>query len=160
MSEFAGQRGRRDGQDRASGMSQAVAAHPGKGQPGQCPVAAGTHDQHIIGAACKGHQYPARQASLYLRLHQRIVGNLTPHRDQRVPEPLAGELLACLAQRGRKHQPLVAITAGRFPSKNRDQDRIMSAGQALGVAQCPQAARGTTCPHDQPAYPRHRSAHP
>jgi len=100
MGEFARQFGRRDGQDRALGMSQAVAACPGKGQPGQCPVAASTHDQHIIGAARKADQNPARRTSLYPRLHQRIGGNLTPHRDQRVPEPLLGQVQACLSQRG------------------------------------------------------------
>ena len=160
MSEFAGQRGRQDGQDRTPGMSHAVAAHPGKGQPGQCPAGARTHDQHIIRAARQGHQYPARWAPRYPRLHQRIVGNLTPHCGQRVPELLAREVLACLAQWGRKHQPFVAITTGRFPGNNRDQDGIVGAGQNLGVAQCAQAARGATRPHDQPAYPRHRSAHP
>lgn len=36
----------------------------------------------------------------------------------------------------------------------------MGAGQALPIAQCPQATRGAARPDDQPAYTRHRSAQP
>jgi hypothetical protein len=48
MPEFAGQGGRRDGDDGALGMGQAVAAHLGKGQPPQRAPAASAHNQHIV----------------------------------------------------------------------------------------------------------------
>lgn len=74
-------------------MSQAVAAHFGKGHPGQRAAAASAHHHHIARTASEVHQHPARRAALYLRLHQRILGNLAPHRDQRVPQPPASELV-------------------------------------------------------------------
>ena len=46
------------------------------------------------------HQYPARGASLYVRLHQRVVGHFAPHGDERVPEPLGGQAPPFLAQIG------------------------------------------------------------
>ena len=48
MPEFAGQGGRRYGDDGALGMGQAVAAHLGKGQPPQRAPAASAHNQHIV----------------------------------------------------------------------------------------------------------------
>jgi hypothetical protein len=123
------------------GVGQAVAAHFGKGHPGQRAAAAGAYDQHIAGAAGEVHQYPACRAPFYVRLYQRIVGDFAPHCDERVVEPLAGEVLPLLAQIARRLDPVGAITAGRFPGNHRDQDRIVGAGQAFPVAQCPQAAR-------------------
>jgi hypothetical protein len=102
MPELAGQFGRRDGYDRTLGVSQAVAAHCGEGQPGQRAPAAGAHDQHIPRTAGQVHQHPACRSPLDVRLHQRIVGNLAPHRDQRVPEPLTGQVPAGLSQFARR----------------------------------------------------------
>jgi len=96
--KFTGERGRRDGQDRALGVGHAVAAYPGKDHPGQRASAAGAHDQHIAGAAGEVHQHPARRASLYMRLNQRIIGILAPHCDQCIPQPLAGKDLPFLTQ--------------------------------------------------------------
>ena len=98
MREFAGKGGRRYGQDRAPGVGQAIAAHLGKGHPGQRAAPPGAHDQHIARAAGQVHQHPAGRAPLYMWLQQRIVGNLAPHCDERVPEPSAGEVLPYLAQ--------------------------------------------------------------
>ena len=92
MPEFAGQGRRWDGYDRALSMGQAVAAHFEEGQAGQHALTASTHDQHIVRAAGQVHQHPTRRSPLHMRLHERIVGNLAPHRDQRLPEPLAGEV--------------------------------------------------------------------
>ena len=138
MPEFAGERGRRDGQDRALGVGQAVAAHPGKGQPGQRAAAASAHDQHIAGAAGKVHQDPACRAALYARLHQRIGGDFAPHRDERVAELLAGEVLPLLAQR---HRSALRSPPGGSQAKHRDQRPRHGRGPALPVAQCLQAAR-------------------
>ena len=98
MPELAGEGGWRDGQDGALGVSQAVAAHLGKGHPGQRAAAAGPYDQHIARAAGKIHQDPACRAACYKRLHQRTAGDFAPHRNERVAEPLAGEVPAGPAQ--------------------------------------------------------------
>jgi hypothetical protein len=66
---------------------------------------------------------------LQVRLHQRIAGNLAPHRDERVAEPLAGEVAACPAQVTRRLDPAAVVTTGRLPGKDRDENRVMSAGR-------------------------------
>jgi hypothetical protein len=38
------------------------------------------------------YQHSASQSPLYPRLHKRVVGNLGPRADQRVPELVAGDL--------------------------------------------------------------------
>jgi len=157
MPEFAGKCGRRDGQDRAPGVGQAVAAYLGKDHPGQGAAAARADDQHIAGAAGKVDQHPAGRPPLDVRLNQRILGILAPHCEERVPEPLAGEVLPYLAQLARWLDPLGVITTGQFPGQHRDQDRIVGAGQALTVAQRVQAARGAARPDDHPADARHCS---
>ncbi len=101
MPELTGQRGWRDGQDGALGVGQAVAAHLGTGHPGQ-----------RAGAAGKVHQDPACRAACNARLHQRAGGDLAPHRDERVAEPLAGEVLAGPAQIPGMLETLVAVAAG------------------------------------------------
>ncbi len=137
MPEFAGECRRRDSEDWALGVGQAVAAHLGKGHPGQRAAAASAHDQHIAGAAGKVHQNPARRSSLYLRLYQRITGNLPPRRDERVPEPPTGDVVPLLAQ-----IPVgAAVTTGRLPGHDRDQDRIVGTGHNFPVTQRLQAAR-------------------
>ena len=93
-----------------------------------------------------------------MRLHQRIVGNLAPHSDQRIPELLASELPARLSQFVRRTDPVGTITARQFPRDDRDQDRIVRVGKTLAVAQGLQAARRPARPDDQPAYAEHRSA--
>ena len=75
-----------------------------------------------------------------MRLHQRIGRDFAPYREECVAEPLAGEVVAGLAQRPGILEAFVAVAAGRFPGDHRDQDRALGAGQALGVAQCLQAA--------------------
>jgi len=59
MPDFPGECGRRNGDHRALGMGQAVAAHLGKGQPPQRAPAAGAHNQHIVRAAGQVDQHPA-----------------------------------------------------------------------------------------------------
>ena len=55
VAEVAGQGGRRDGHHWALGMSHAVPADPGKGQPAQRAPAPRRHDQHIAGMAGQVH---------------------------------------------------------------------------------------------------------
>lgn len=98
MPEFSGERGRRDGQDGALGVGQAVAAHPGKDHPGQRAAATSAHHQYIPGTVSQVDQHPADRAPLQVGLHQRIAGNDTPHRDERVSELSTGEMLPLLAQ--------------------------------------------------------------
>jgi hypothetical protein len=98
MPELAGERGWRDGQNGALGVGRAVAAHLGKGHPGQRAAAAGHYDQHIAGAAGKVHQDPAWRAACDEWLHLRAGRDFAPHRNERVAEPLAGEVPAGLAQ--------------------------------------------------------------
>jgi len=50
---------------------------------GRGAAAPSTHDQHIIRAASKVHQHPARRAPRYVRLHHGVAGNLTPPRSAR-----------------------------------------------------------------------------
>ena len=158
MPELAGQGGRRDGDNGTLGMGQAVAAHLGKGQPPQRAPAASAHNQHIVRAAGQVDQHPAHRPAFDMRLYPRIVGNLTPHCHQRVPELLAGKVPARVSQFARRPDPVGAVTARQFPGDDRDQDRIERAGQALPVAQCMQAARRPARPDEHPAQAEHRSA--
>ena len=80
MREFAGKCGRWDGQDRALGVGQAIAAYLGEDHPGQDAAAASAHNQHIARAAGKVHQHPAGRAPLDVRLHQRVVRDFRPTR--------------------------------------------------------------------------------
>jgi hypothetical protein len=89
MREFAGECGRRYGQDRALGVGQAITAYPGEDHPGQGAAAAGAYDQHIPWAAGKINEHPAGWAPLDVRLHQRIIGNLPPRCEERVLQPRA-----------------------------------------------------------------------
>jgi hypothetical protein len=100
----------------------------------------------------------ATRSLLQVRLYQRVVGNLAPYRDESVTEPLAGEVAACPAQVARRLDPVAAVAARRLPGKDWDENRAMSAGQALAVAQCLQAAGRAAGPDDQPADGGHRRA--
>ena len=100
MPEFAGERGRWDGQDRAPGVSQAVAADPGQHHPGERVAAASAYNQHVARLAGQVHQDPAWGSPFDVRLDQRIVGDLTPHCDECVAEPPAGQAAHFLAQVG------------------------------------------------------------
>jgi hypothetical protein len=157
MPELAGEGRRRDGQDWALGVRHAVAAHLREGQAAQRTATASPHDQHIIRAAGQLHQHPARRTPLHVRLHERLSGNLTPHRDQRLPEPLAGQVPARLPHFARRLDPPAAF-ARDLPGEHRDQDRIMSAGQDLPITQRVQATWRAAGPDDQPAYAEHRLA--
>jgi hypothetical protein len=141
MPEFAGKRGWRDSQNRALGVGDAVAAHFRKCHPAYRAPPASAHDQDIGGAAGKVHQDPPCGASLYVRLYQWIVGDLAPHCDERLVELVAGMVPAFLTEVAGWLGALSAFAAGRLPGNDRDQDRIVGAGQDLPVAQCPHAAR-------------------
>lgn len=139
--DFLGERRRRDGEHRALGMGLAVAAYLAGDHPGQRTTAASTNDQQVIRAAGDTDQDPASLAALHVRLHQWIVRDFSPDRDERIPEPLAGGVPPCLAQIARRLSPVGAITARRHPGNNRYQDGIVGASHDLRIAQCPEAAR-------------------
>ena len=141
MSDFLSEYSRGNGEHRALGVSHAVAAHPTGDRPRQRATTACTHYQQVTRAAGSAYENPACRASLYARLHHRIVRDLSPHCDERIPETLAGHVLPDLAQIARRLQPRSAITLRRRPRNNGYKGRIMSASQNLRVAQCPQAAR-------------------
>jgi hypothetical protein len=141
MSYFPGERGRRDGDDRAPSVGQAVAAHLAADEPGQRATAASTHDQQVTGAAGQTDQDPASLTPLYERLDQWVVGNFSPRCDQRIPEPPAGVLLPDAAQVAAGLTAVGEITARRHPGKDGYQGGITGAGQVLRVPQCPEAAR-------------------
>jgi hypothetical protein len=61
-----------------------------------------------------------------VRLHERIAGNLAPHRNQRLPEPLAGQIPARPPQFTRRLDP--SPVARDLKGEHRDQDRIVRAG--------------------------------
>lgn len=155
MSDFLGERGRRNGENRALGVSRAVAAHPAGDHPRQRATTSGTHHQQVTRAAGNAYQDPACRASLYMRLHHRIVRDFSPDCGERIPETPAGHVLPELAQVARRLRPGGAITLRRLPCNDGYQDRIMGAGQNLRVAQRPQAAGGTTRPNDYAIYARH-----
>ena len=160
MPEFAGQGGRRDGDDGTLRTGQAVAAHLGKGQPPRRAPAARAHHQHIVRAAGQVDQHPARRPAFDVRLYLRIAGNVAPNCHQRVPEPPAGQVPARLPQAARRPDPVGPVTARRFPGDDRDQHRIKGACQALPVAQrsAVQAAWRAARPNEHPACAEHRSA--
>src|SRR5436190_18485686 len=86
MPDFPGERRRRNGDDWALGVGQAVTAHLAGDQPGQRTTAARTHDQQVAGAAGQIDQDPASLAPLDDRLHWRVVRDLSPGRVERIPE--------------------------------------------------------------------------
>jgi hypothetical protein len=150
---------RGNGEHRALGVRHAVAAHLAAGRPGQRATTASTHDQQVIRMAGEAHQDPARRASLHMRLHYRIIRDLSPHCDKRIPKTLAGPIVPDLAQIARRIIPGGGvITLGRRPCDNGYQDRMMGASHNLCVAQCPQAARGATRPGDHATYASHGAA--
>jgi hypothetical protein len=155
LAGFPGECRRRNKDHRAVGAGCAVAAHLARDHPRQRATTASTHDQHVTRAAGNADEDPAGRASLYVRLHLRIVRDLSPDRDERIPEPLAGHVLPDLAQIARGLRPGGVITLRRHPRNDRHKGRIMGAGQNLRVAQCPQAARGATRPDDYAIYARH-----
>ncbi len=128
MPDFAGECGRRNGEDRALGVGQAVAAHLAGDHPGQRATTAGTHDQQVTSAAGDRDQDPAGRATLYVRLHRGIVRDFPPNCDERIPEPLAGGISPYLPQIARRLRQVGAITAGRLPGKNGYQGGVMGAG--------------------------------
>lgn len=141
MPDVPGESGRRNGKHRALGMGQAVAAHLAGDHPGQRTTTTGTHDQQVTRAAGNTDQDPASRAPMYERPHQRIVRDLSPDCDERIPETLAGGVSPYLAQIARRLIAVDAITARRHPGKNWYQGGIIAAGQDLRAAQCPEAAR-------------------
>ena len=120
MPDLPGERIRRDDKHRAPGMSQAVPAHRPRDQPHPDALTASTQDQHVIRTAGDADQDPARGTSLDLRLHHRIVGNFPPHRDKRIPKPLAGHLVQGPAQLDRGCADSV-ICPRRRPRNNGNQ---------------------------------------
>jgi hypothetical protein len=160
MPDFLSKGSRRDGEDRALGVSHAIAAHLAGDCPRQRATTASTHYQQVTRAAGDAYQDPACRASLHVRLHPRIVRDLSPNGDERIPQTLAGHVLPNLAQIARVKPGGGAITLGRHPRDNGHKGRIMGAGQNLRVAQCPQAARGAAGPGDDAIYARHGVAPP
>ena len=159
MPDFLSKGSRRNGEYRALGVSHAVAAHLAGDRPRQRATTAGTHYQQVTRAAGDAYEDPACRASLHVRLHPRIVRDVSPDCDERIPETLAGHILPDLAQIARM-KPGGAITLGRHPRDNGHKGRITGAGQNLRVAQCPQAARGAARPDDDAIYARHGVAPP
>src|SRR6266704_4115058 len=114
MPDFLSKGSRRNGEYRALGVSHAVAAHLAGDRPRQRATTAGTHYQQVTRAAGDADQDPACRASLHVRLHPRIVRDVSPDCDERIPETLAGHILPDLAQIARM-KPGGAITLGRHP---------------------------------------------
>ena len=139
--QFASQLGRRDGQDGALRVGQAVPGHRRRSPPAHGAAAASPHEQHIRRMAGQADQHPPGGAPLHVRLHHRVVGDLPPHRNKRILEPLAGQLAGFLPQRPRRLDSLGPLTPGRFPGHDRHQHRMMRTGQELSIAKRPQTAR-------------------
>ena len=155
MSDFLSECTRRNGEHRALSMRHAIAAHPAGDRPRQRATTSSTHYQQVSRAAGDTYEDPARRASLYVRLHHRIVRDLSPDCDKRIPETLAGHVLPDLAQIARRSKPGGATTLRRLPRNNGYKGRLMGAGHNLRVTQRPQAARGATRPDDDAIYARH-----
>jgi hypothetical protein len=141
MPNFPGQYGRRNGDHRALGMGQAVAAHLATDHPGQRTTTASTHDQQVPGAVGQGDQDPASLTPVHERVDRRISGDFSPDCDERIPEPLTGVLPPDAAQVAAGMPPFDQITFRGEPGENGYQGGIVGAGQFLCVPQCPEAAR-------------------
>ena len=141
MPDFPGQRGRRNGEHRALGMGQAVAAHLATDHSGQRTTTAGTHDQQVTRAVGHADQDPAGLTPVHKRVDRRIGRDFAPDCDERIPEPLAGVLLPGAAHLATGIAPVGQITARGQPGKNGYQGGIVGAGQLLRVTQCPETAR-------------------
>jgi hypothetical protein len=88
MPDFPGERGRGDGQHRAPGMGQAVAAYPAVDHLGQRAMVASAHDQQVTGVGDRD-QDPARLAALDRGLDRRVCGDLAPRGGERLVQPLS-----------------------------------------------------------------------
>ena len=109
--DFPGQCGRRNGDHRALGMGQAVAAHLAAGHPGQRPSTASTDGQQVIRAVGDFDQDPASLTPVHERVDRRIGRDFSPDCDERIPEPLPGVLFPDAAQVAAGMAPLGQVTA-------------------------------------------------
>ncbi len=142
MPSFLSQVWRRNGEHRAPGMGQAVAAHlPGAGHPGKRATSTSTYDQQVIGFGGYLQQDPARLAALHDRLDRRAVRYLPPDCDQSAPEPQAGRFLPFVPQVAGWLKAVGAVTAWRQPRQHGHQDGALGAGHVLRITQRAQAAR-------------------
>jgi crotonobetainyl-CoA:carnitine CoA-transferase CaiB-like acyl-CoA transferase len=72
-----------------------------------------------------------------------------------VPQPLPGVVFPQLAQLQAGVLAIVQVTAGRHPGQQRDQDRLVMAGEIGRTAQRVHAARRSADPGEDPACARH-----
>ena len=100
MPGLLGQVGGRDGDHRAAGVRQAVAAHPAAGQAAQGTAAACAHDEQVPGAAGSIDEHLAGLAAQHRGCGPEICGQAPPRQVEGLPEPLPGGLLPDCAQVG------------------------------------------------------------
>ena len=86
MAYFLSERRRGDGQHRAPGVGQAVAAYPAIDHLGERAAVACPNDQQVTRVG-DGNQDPARFAALDNGLNRWISGDPTPRRSERSAQP-------------------------------------------------------------------------
>jgi hypothetical protein len=119
MPALLSQCSRGNGEHRALGVCHAVTAHPAGEGPCQRATTASAHHQQVTRAAGEAYQDPASRAAFHVRLHQRIIRDFSPHRDERIPQTLAGHVPPDPAQLARRTIPGGgAITLRRQPRDN------------------------------------------
>jgi hypothetical protein len=102
----------RDGQHRAPGMGQAIAAHPAVNGPGQGPAVASSDDQQVSAAGRDGGQHRAGLATLYARPDGHVVRDVPPGGREGVAEPLPSVLSPDAAQVAARAAPVGELPPG------------------------------------------------
>ena len=123
---FLGDGGGRDGEYRAPGVGQAVAAHPAAADPGQWATPSCSHDEQVVGGAGGLDQDRTWFASSDDRPDGQARGFSSPRCVERIAEPLRGVLRPDAAQGGRGRAPFGLIPTGRRPGENGYQHGVSS----------------------------------
>ena len=141
MAGMRGHGGRRNRQNRAQGMVEAIPAHPAGTEVGQPATAACPDHKQITRVARDDGKDGAGSAALDNGLDRQIGGKVSPRRVKRLPQPLPGVISPEAAQVWRGTAPFGDVTARRRPGMNGYQDGVIGAGKVFRVAQRAEVAR-------------------
>lgn len=144
-----------DGDHRAGGAGQAVAADPAVPQAAERAAAASPYDQPVAVPAGRVDQDRARVSTHDQRLGFQVRREPAERRVQGMPHPLPGVVLPLHNQRVGGELPGREPGTGGQPGVHERQGGVIDAGQIRGVAQRGQVARTVADASDDPAGADH-----
>ena len=148
--------GMRHQNHRAPCPGRAVPADPAQSRTPERTTTPRPQHEHISALIGDINQHPPGRPALYTRLDHRITQRLSPHRCERIPQPLARQLAPFPDKAGYRLNLRRAVTARRLPCQYRHQYCVMRSGQELRIPQRCQAARRAARTDDDALYPSHR----